>query len=94
MQSKRTLKLALPALLCAALLTACAGNERPNTALPPVERAQPVDWPTVPKGEADCAGAPCLSDAQAGELMADFGEALREANRRLRWLRDYIEGAE
>jgi len=87
----KTLKLPalLLGLLSIPLLTAC-GDVRPQTILPPASRAEPVAYPIIPAGEAVCDGNPCLSDAQAGTLLADLAKALDEANSRLIWLRDYI----
>jgi hypothetical protein len=80
------------ALLPALLLTAC-GAERPRLVLPPIERAQPVDYPAIPAGEATCDGAPCLSDRESGGVIAGLASALDEANARLLWLRDWITTA-
>lgn len=86
---------ALPALLCAPLLTAC-GDDRPAIGLPPIERTAPVAWPVVPAGDAVCDDAetgalvPCLSDLQAAELMAALGDALDAANGKLLWLGDWM----
>lgn len=71
--------------MCALWLTACA--DQPHVVqLPPAERFAQVAVPLPPVGEASCEGAPCLSEREAGELMADAFTALREANRRLLWL--------
>jgi len=83
----------LPALLCALLLTACAGSERVRLALPPADRAEQVTEPRMPVGEALCDGQPCLSDRETAGLIAGAFKALREANGRLAWLHDWILGA-
>lgn len=71
---------ALLVLLPALCLASC-GKERPRLALPPVERAAPVATPAPPAGD---------SDAEVAGLIANYDAALREANRRLGWLRDWI----
>lgn len=76
----QTKRAALLALLSAALLTGC-GTDRPRLALPPVERADPVAAPAIPAGN---------SDAEVATLIADYDAALRAANARLLWLRDWI----
>lgn len=82
MQKRTTLRKSavLPGLLCLALLTGC-GASRPRLALPPSERAAPVAMPTIPAGN---------SDAEVAGLIADYDAALREANAKLLWLRDWI----
>jgi hypothetical protein len=91
MQKPKTLILrsALPVLLSALLLTACAPN--PQLALPPAP--EPVPIPAPPVGEADCDGVHCLSDRQAGQWMADVLEGFREANARLVEVREWIREA-
>lgn len=74
---KRASLLVLP---CLALLTGC-GNDRPRLALPPAERADPVAAPAIPAGN---------SDAEVATLIADYDAALRAANAKLLWLRDWI----
>lgn len=49
--------------------------------------------PDVPAGEALCDGQPCLSDRETAGLLAGYDAALREANRRLGWLFDWIRTA-
>ena len=83
----------LPALLCGLSLTGCAGTEHVRLALPAAQRAEQVQEPTAPSGEAKCDDGPCLSDAQTATLLADAFKALREANGRLAWLHDWIVGA-
>lgn len=73
-----------------ALLSTACGTERPRLALPPAERAAPIDYPAIPAGEATCDGKPCLSDRETGELIAGFAAALDQANAKLLWLRDWI----
>lgn len=86
-------KCAIPlVLLCVPLLTAC-DPARPRLALPPVERAEPVAYPVIPIGEAECDGNPCLSDAQSARLIGGLADALDAANARLLWLRDWIATA-
>ena len=46
--------------------------------------------PAVPAGEANCSGAPCLSDRETATLLADYAAALDWANGKLAWLRDWI----
>jgi hypothetical protein len=67
---------------------------RPVTVIPPIERTAPVAYPVIPEGEAVCDGAPCLSDAETGTLLADFAGQLDEANARLTWLRNWFAGLE
>lgn len=76
-----------------ALLQTACGQERPRLALPPAERAEPVDYPAIPAGEATCDGKPCLSDRESGELIAGLAGALDSANAKLLWLRDWITTA-
>ena len=73
-------------------LSACT-PERPALALPPVEWAEPVAYPTIPAGEAVCDGAPCLSDAQSAGVIGGLADALDKANARLSRLRDWITAA-
>ena len=75
------------------LLLTSSGNDRPVLTLPPIERTAPVADPVIPDGEALCEGAPCLSDRQTGELLADYAKALDTANARLLWLHDWIKSA-
>lgn len=71
------------------LLSGCAaGNVR--LANPDPARADPITLPMVPAGEAICEDAPCLSDRQTAELLADYAAALDAANGRLLWLQDWI----
>ena len=70
------------------LLCGCAGGER--LATPDPARAEPIALPPIPEGEATCDGAPCLSDRQTAELLADYAAALDAANGRLLWLQDWI----
>lgn len=72
------------------LLSACAGSVR--IATPDPERAAEVAPPVVPPGEASCKGAPCLSDRETADLLADYAAALDVANGKLAWLRDWILG--
>lgn len=72
------------------LLAGRCGTDRPVISTPPIERAEPVAFPTVPEGEAVCDGAPCLSDRETGTLIADLAKALDTANARLLWLKDWI----
>ena len=88
---QRTLKLFLLGPLPALLLTAC-GQDRPAIALPPADRLEPVAFPVVPVGEAECDGAPCLSDRETGVLIADLAKALDQANARILWLKDWAKG--
>lgn len=81
----------LLALLPIALLTNCA-DERPAIAPPPADRLEPVSYPAIPAGEAICEGKPCLSDREAAGLIADFANALDQANARILWLRDWAAG--
>lgn len=81
--------LALPLLLS---LASC-GAAKPRLALPPVERAEPVALPVVPVGSAVCADGPCLSDSEMASLVASYDDALREADRRLSWLKSWITTA-
>lgn len=78
-------------LLLGLLLAACT-TDRPAIVLPPPERLEPVAFPVVPEGEADCDGTSCLSDRQAAGLMADLADALRRANARILWLGDWARG--
>jgi hypothetical protein len=64
-----------------ALLSSGCGKERPRLVLPPIDRAQPVAIPTPPAES---------SDAEVAGLIAAYDSALREANRRLSYLRDWI----
>jgi hypothetical protein len=82
------LKLCLPVLLCAQLLTAC-GTDRPAVQLPPAEWTEPVAFPAVPEGEAVCDGKPCLSDRESANLMADLANALDQANAKLQRIADW-----
>ena len=91
---KTPMRLMLPlAPLAGLLLTAC-GDARPVLALPPIERTEPVAFPTIPAGEAVCDGAPCLSDRETGGLIADLAKALDLANAKLLWLHDWFVTAQ
>lgn len=57
--------------------------------LPPAEWTEPVAFPVIPAGEAVCDGAPCLSDAETGSLIADLANALDQANAKLLKLGDW-----
>lgn len=72
------------------LLAACA-NERVVLTPPPIERTEPVAYPVVPAGEAVCDGAPCLSDRETGQLIADLTDAIDAANAKLIWLREWAK---
>lgn len=79
--------------LLALSLTNCAGVaaiERPGS-----DRTTPVDYPTIPDGEAPCpadADARCLSDSQNASLLRAYDAALTKANDKLQWLADYLAG--
>lgn len=72
------------------MLAACA-NERVVLTPPPLERTEPVAYPVVPVGEAVCDGAPCLSDRETGQLIADLTDAIDAANAKLLWLREWAK---
>ena len=77
----------LPGLSLALLLTACGSGEVKST--PDPDRFKRVDLPTVPAGEADCGGEPCLSDRQVGELLNQVIDVACAMGDRLAWLSDY-----
>ncbi len=72
------------------LLIGC-GQERVVLTPPPIERTEPVAYPVVPAGEAVCEGAPCLSDRETGQVIADLTDALDAANAKLLWLRTWAK---
>jgi hypothetical protein len=75
------------ALSLALLLTACGSGEVKST--PDPDRFKRVDLPTVPAGEADCGGEPCLSDRQVGKLLNEMVDVACEMGDKLAWLSDY-----
>jgi hypothetical protein len=77
----RTLSwLALPfALSCAS-----CGAKPIRIAAPPAERFAPVPEPAFPVGD---------SDAEVAGYLIDLTSALRQANDRLLWLRDWRESS-
>ena len=77
-------------LLFALILALSACGPKPvRIAVPPVERFEQIAEPAVPEGEADCAGEPCVSDRQAAGFIAELVNALRAANDKIAWLRDW-----
>lgn len=90
---KRRLALSvLPLLLC---LTSCAGKELVRVAAPEADRTEQVSPPGIPPASLPCehdASARCNSDAEAAEVLAAYDAALAEANRRLKWLRQWFAG--
>ena len=75
-------------LAAAALsLSACATTD---PLLPDESRFVRVSNPSVPAGEADCGGEPCLSQRQVDQLFNETIDALCEANDRIAWLSDYF----
>lgn len=66
-------------LLCSA---ACA-NKSVELAVPPPERFAPVAEPAVPEGN---------TDREVAGFIVELVTALREANARLLWLKDWSEG--
>lgn len=86
-------------LLFVPLLTACAKDslgDRPQVGTPPPEWTEPVAWPVVPDGEAQCRDeasgetVACLSDRESADLLAALGDALDAANGKLQRLGDWF----
>lgn len=91
--SMRPILAALSVPLLALCLTSCAGSERLAVVKPAAVRLEPVAEPEIPDATTPCGYDPaamCLTDAETAGVLAAYARALRSANDRILWLRDWF----
>lgn len=76
-------------LLPAIAFMLSAGQCAHDPVTPPADRFARIPLPAQPEGEAVCDGEPCLSEAQAADLMNALIDVACEANDKLAWLSDF-----